>query len=85
VDAALVDDEARGQTLGLEEGSKRGGVVVLVPRGAPLGVVLANLGMEGVVVGDVGGEAADLCGGVASEVDDSLELLCGCEVVKRLA
>lgn len=69
-DAALVDDEARGQSLGLEMRRQRRGVVRLIPRLAVLGEVLPRDGVEGVVVRDVGREAADL--GVVARLPDDL-------------
>src|SRR5690242_12055289 len=62
---ALVNDELGGQTFSLEERCQRSRIVRLVPRGGPLGVVLANLGVERVVVAHVGCVAADLGLGVA--------------------
>jgi hypothetical protein len=73
VDAALVDDEARGQTVLLELSSQGSSVVVLIPRGRPLGVVLADGSVEWVVVGDVGRETADLDAG-SGKVNNLLEL-----------
>ena len=62
------------EALGLEEGGKRQGVVALVPRVGELGEVLADGGVEGVVVGDVGREAADLLA-LTGKADDLGELL----------
>ncbi|TLS30183.1 hypothetical protein PpBr36_03865 [Pyricularia pennisetigena] len=59
VDAALVDEEARRQALGLEVRGERQCVVRLVVGIGPLGVGLERLGHdEGVVVGHVGHDAA---------------------------
>lgn len=71
----LASDETY-QALGLEEGRKGQGVVALVPRVGELGEVLADGGVEGVVVGDVGREAADLLA-LSGESDDLGELLSG--------
>lgn len=53
--------------------------MTLVPRVGELGEVLADGGVEGVVVGDVGREAADLLA-LAGEGDDLGELLGGCVI-----
>lgn len=64
------------QALSLEERRERQGVVTLVPRVGELGEVLTDSGVEGVVVGDVGREAADLLA-FTGESDDLGELLGG--------
>ena len=76
MDTALVDNEVRRETLGLEMGCKRRGVVRFVPRVAPLGVVLTDDSVEGVVVGHIGNEAADLLAG-AGQLDHRSKLLGG--------
>lgn len=69
-DTALVNDEPRRQPLGLKVGRQRKRIVVLVVRVAPLGVVGSRVGVEGVVVGDVGREAPNL--GVVAGLLDNL-------------
>ena len=73
---ALVDDEVGWETLGLEEGGERGGVVGLIPRVAPFRVVLTDGGVEWVVVGHVGCEPTNLLV-LAGHLDDCRELLGG--------
>lgn len=77
---ALVDDEVRRKPDLLEVRGEGVGVVGLVPGVGPLGEVFALRGDEGVVVGDVGDEAADLGFGVglASELDNGRELSGAC-------
>lgn len=65
------------KTLSLQVGSQRQGVVALVVRVGALEPILGEGGVEGVVVGDVGGEAADLLA-LAGELEDLGELLGGC-------
>lgn len=78
MDAALVNDEVGRKTLSLEVRSQAGSIVALIPRSAPLSVVLPHLGVERVVVGDIRGEAADLLWGTVGAGDlENLSKLLG--------
>lgn len=58
-DTALVDDEAGGKSPRLKARDKGEGEVALVIGAAALGEGLRMVGVESVVVGNIGGEAAD--------------------------
>lgn len=77
-DTALVNNEVSRKAALLEMGGQAGGIVALIPAVAPLGVVLTDDGVKGVVVGDVGGETTNLvllAGSLVGSLQDLGELI----------